>query len=211
MISSEWLETRIPCSKKVTRQSVRLSQRGYRMSCVFSRLAVVAIAFFNSQFAHASERYWGEFGLDLGGGAHVEFKHVDGNQGWAVGLLRAEQDFLLLSNLDRQTMEQADASVHIFSIVRTWSRSNSWGNLDAGVGLGFASGNWVDNCEPLLNNRSYSELCDVVDVGDIGLPLKLSASVGKYLGFGVSVNVLVTESRTFRGLSFFVPFGYFPK
>lgn len=167
-----------------------------------------------SSVSSADERqYWGEFGSDLiaPGGVSVNFGTLKGNSGWTLSFHRINQELALSSVRDRISEDDLEPSLDAVSVLKTWGLSGSWWKSNVSAGLGYATGVWGSNCELESTFIVSSFLCDIENINTFGVPVKLTAAIGKYAGIGAELFLFITPERRYGSLSIVIPIGRFTK
>jgi len=153
---------------------------------------IIIVASSYNQFVHANERYWAELGLG-------------GPNGTLHGRLKYATE-----DIDRATDLGVDSEIDVVSVLKTWNRSEGLWYADAGIGLGFASGKLGENCRKEGAGFGTRQICDISDISDIGIPIQLTASVGKIVGVGVGLSAFLSEEIQEGTFSVFLLIGNFP-
>lgn len=172
--------------------------------CILGSLMVIAGA------THAScDRLWAQAEIGYRG-AGALLKADCGSLDLAVGVIQYENVALFTSYHARATGRSADPSIKVFSVMKMWNRPAGWGLVDVGLGIGYAEGEWFENCKEDTALFMTSYICDVGDVSSLGIPIHASAAIGRNLGIGFSGNLFIGADGTNAGsLGVTVPLGKF--
>lgn len=114
---------------------------------------------------------------------------------------------------DRHSMDFIDTEITTIGISRFISSSFNWGYADAGIGLAFARGQWIENCDSYREGiLGDSYLCDSHESSDFGAPFQGSAVLGKYAGIGLYYDAFLSLERDSQvQFGIVVPLGNFTK
>lgn len=178
---------------------------------VFGFAVVVALAS-TVRNAHAScDRLWLQADLGVPSAVGLLLKRECDGQTLALGVSGHRQSFLN-SYTDRITGAE-NPDVKLLSVMKVWDIPYKWGYVDASAGLGYMRGEWGRNCEDAPRGwfSIYpSYVCDFEKVSSFAVPMQATAVLGKYLGIGVNLNLVIGfEGVSFVSTGFSVPIGDF--
>ncbi|MDN3651479.1 hypothetical protein QWY77_01605 [Thalassotalea ponticola] len=174
----------------------------------------ISLLLFSSAAYCEYDSYYVEPSFSFAHGETLKVKARDENKGWALIYSKYTNDeFLGAGQYDRESFESLDAKFNVYGVSWVGSAPYSFGYADAGIGVGYATGTWVDNCEKYEQGLwGYSELCDLNDDSGIGIPLHASLSFGKYIGLGVNIDVFLSfDFKPIAQVGFVIPLGGFTR
>lgn len=177
-------------------------------------LAIV-LAFFSISSYCKYDAYWLEASGGLEYGETYKFKIRDDYKGWALIYSRySEDEFLGNSHVDRNTLDKIEPEFRVYGISRFVSAPFKWGNADVGIGLGYGHGDWSENCK--ANDEGLfgttTEQCELKSGSSIGIPVHASATLGRYVGVGVNIDVFFSyKLDPMVQVGLVIPLGLFAK
>lgn len=160
------------------------------------------------------DRYWLELSAGFAEGETLKLKARDGNTGWALIHSRYTEDkFLGPADFNRATLEKLDTEYKVYGVSKFISAPFNWGYAEVGLGLGYGNGSWSENCSDYEKSLfGISQKCDLKEGGTFGVPFHASATLGRYIGIGVNMDVFLTLDRgTISQVGIVIPFGLFTK
>lgn len=181
---------------------------------------LVACLLMFSAVAHGQyDRYWFEmsagFGVngDVGGhtGHTFKLKFREASTGFALIYSNYSGEGFLESAKDRESQEHLSPVFDVYGVSGFVSAPFKFGNMDAGLGVGYSNGDWIENCDDSESGWvGSSKSCDSKAVANIGIPLHASFSVGKYLGIGINADAFISaDTKAVVLIGFVVPLGLF--
>ena len=182
-----------------------------RMKKIFFLISLLTF----SVTSHAEyDRYWLELSTSFVEGSTFKLKARDGNTGWSLIHSRYTEDkFLGPADYNRATLEKLDTEYRVYGVSKFISAPFNWGYAEVGLGLGYGNGSWSENCTDYEESWfGTSQKCDLKEGGTFGFPFHASATVGRYIGIGVNVDVFLSLERgTVSQFGIVIPFGLFTK
>lgn len=169
-------------------------------------LTLVAMLGCSAAFADRSAT-WIEPGITFDGSALLlQLKHFKNRNGYTVGFFSRDLKDPRLNLLDSATNQEVEPGHNVIMAMRSWSIYGKYVHTDISLGLAYVAGEFTDNCE-LRDNR---EFCDISEADTLGIPIQLSYSLGKYLGGGGSLTLVLTDEQPTGMISVSFPIGRFP-
>lgn len=177
-------------------------------------LAIFSLLLFSSTAYSEYNRYWIELSSGVVGGTTIKVKMREEHKGWALIYSTYDQElFFGQTDVNRETQEPINAKFNVYGVSRFFSSSFSWGYADAGIGLGCGNGTWSENCRDRKERLFGSSLqCDPKSGSTLGIPLHASASLGKYIGIGINIDIFLSPvSGNFTQVGIVIPLGLFTR
>jgi len=194
---------------------IRQHMVDFKKLLVILSLCFASMAF--SSMAIADDKsYWLQVNGDIAGQSGIQLKmldrSVDRSTGYTLDLHRySTTDGFFNSIVDRVTDSPIDSHINTVSVLKLWAINSRFSYLDFGVGLGVANGEWAVNCSDERSTFLGSVAdCDIEERTRLGIPLQVSAALGRYIGVGLFASTFITEESKPRfSLGLSVPIGNF--
>ncbi len=166
-----------------------------------------------------SKHYWIDV-LNLGAGgdfgvAGVQFNFAAKDKQWMASYRVLEQDFIFNHRVERSSGNAIKGQIHEFGISRVWHRPSRGGYVNASVGLSVLRGDVGSDCEQTHRNSGFilgaRYECRREQFSTLGLPLRLSAGGGRYVGIAMHLDLNLNLEEPFVLLSLSMPIGTFAR
>lgn len=128
----------------------------------------------------------------------------------ALGYREMKQDFLS-SRYDRETELRIDGRLKVISVSRLWHRPARKGYLSGSVGLSFLRGHMGEDCNQVESFLFPRYSCDSKIVSTVGIPLRISAGFGRYVGIAAHIELNLNPEVPYILTTFSFPIGKFAR
>jgi len=138
---------------------------------------------------------------------------MSGNKGWGLSYAYMGTDNgndLFDEIIDRDTNESVAPGVILIGASGIWGYPFRFGYTDFSAGIAYATGDWTNNCSPSRDTFS-PDRCDVIDISNVGIPLRASVALGKYAGLGLAVEAFYSSFEHRVSVSVFASLGQFTR
>ncbi|WP_394203277.1 hypothetical protein [Marinagarivorans algicola] len=185
---------------------------------------VIATSLLNSAYAQegdtikpAKKHYWLEtsFLRRLGGGGalglHLNM-HTD-KHNWTLGYNSLHQSFVFVRDpVDRATGNSINGNIKAYSVSKLWHWPYRLGYASVSVGGSLLKGRWGVNCaRSTMEGFGRSEECDLKQFVTLGIPLRATASFGRYVGIGYVAEMNINAKDSYILLGMTIPIGGFTR
>jgi hypothetical protein len=193
--------------------------------CLFKRLTIacgVAASLLGN--AHAQEggakpikeHYWLETSVmgdkDDGIALGLHFNIHTDNHSWTIGYRALDQDFIFGSRDDKSTGAGIEGQIRELSVAKLWHWPFKYGYASLSAGGSLLKGDWGTNCgERISQFIGWRRECDRNEFTTIGIPLRATASFGRYVGIGFSAEVNINAEEPYVLLGINIPIGGFAR
>lgn len=184
---------------------------------------MIATSVFNPAYAQdggvitpAKKHYWldasftGKAGGGIGLGLHLNI-HTD-KHNWVLGYDNLDQDILFSGHEDRATGDSINGDIKTYSVSKLWHWPYRLGHTSVSVGGSLLKGYWGVNC----GERSQlffgtSQECDRKQFTTLGIPIRATASFGRYVGIGYVVEININTKEPYALAGIIIPIGGFAR
>lgn len=162
------------------------------------------------------KHYWAD--LNFGGANGKYFTlglqaHFAANEKqWMASFRKYDQDFLFRTINERGTGTSIDGEIKEISLSRVWHKAGTWRYVDTSVGISLLKGRIGTNCgKSEIGFLNSTQQCDKKVFTTLGIPIRLSAGAGRYLGLAIHLDINLNIEEPTIGGSSSIPIGTFAR
>lgn len=165
-----------------------------------------------------AKRVWVEaFNLGGGGGGGASFltAGLDLNAPYkehaiALGYRNLSQNYLS-SRYDRDNGLPIEGRLKVISASRLWHWPSRLGYVSSSIGLSVLSGEVGKHCEQMSSFLYPRYSCKSKTVSTVGIPLRLSAGFGRYIGIAAHLELNLNTEASYILSTISLPIGRFAR